>query len=318
MKSLIKIYLLGGKYLIGIIILNYINWEVTLQCIKSILETSGDINIHIYLIDNASPNPPPKQILELEDNDKFTFIKNNVNKGYSAGNNVGIKRALNDNCSEILITNSDIIFLKDTLTKMQEYLKINTEVGIVGPKLINLEGNVEAPSMLIKTGLKEKYLVRTGLRKIFKSTASKYYCFNKTLKKPLFVHSVSGSCFMMSRECALKITPLDENTFLFQEELIIGVTMENTGKKTVYLPEASVIHAHGQSTKSVKAFSFISFVRSEIYYCKKYLNANFIELFPLYLIRTISYCVRALKYEDFRKNFTVYYRQTIKDLIRKY
>lgn len=306
------------RTLLGVVILNYINWGVTIKCIESIIETTKDIDYHIYLVDNGSPNSPTEEILEIICNNNITFIENKQNKGYSAGNNVGIKKAIYDNCDEVLISNSDIIFLEGSISSLQKFLKSNTDVGIVGPKLLNLEGNAEAPSMLIKTGLKEKYLVRTSLRKFFKSISNKYYCYDKNLKKPIYVHAVSGSCFMMSRRCALDIAPFDENTFLFEEELIIGVKMEKSGYKTVYFPEASVIHAHGESTKSIKAFSFICFVKSEIYYCKKYLNASLIELFPLYLIRTLSYCTRAIKHQDFRKKFLSYIKETGKDLIKKY
>lgn len=304
--------------MLGIVILNYINWGVTIKCVESVIETAKNIDYHIYLVDNASPNSPPEKILEIINFENITFIENKHNKGYSAGNNVGIKKAIDDNCEEILISNSDIIFIENSISNMQKYLKSNTDVGIVGPKLFNLKGNVETPSMLIKTGLKEKYLVRTSLRKFFKRVSNKYYCYDINLNKPLYVHAVSGSCFMMSRICAIDMTPFDENTFLFEEELIIGVQMEKKAYKTVYLPEASVIHAHGESTKSIKAFSFICFVKSEMYYCKKYLNASLLALFPLYLIRSLSYCVRAIKHQDFRKNFHKYIKETGKDLIKKY
>ena len=115
---------------------------------------------------------------------------------------------------------------------------------------------------------------------------------------------------MMSKECAAEITPFDENTFLFQEELIIGIQMEKKGLITIYNPLCEVIHEHGQSTKSVKAFSFISFVESEIYYCRKYLNAPIISLLPLYLIRSCSFMGRCIYNKDFRENCLNYFKKT--------
>jgi GT2 family glycosyltransferase len=304
--------------MIGIVILNYINWGVTEKCIQSIFATTSKVNYHIYLVDNASPNPAPNSISELLKNRNITFIKNKLNTGYSAGNNLGIKKALEEGCEVILIANSDIIFLENSILSMYGYLKSNPQVGIVGPKLFNLDGSAETPSMCIKTGIKEKYLVRTGLRKIFKSVSKKYNCLDRDIDKPFSVHAVSGSCFMMSRKCALDITPFDENTFLFEEELIIGIKMEQKGYKTVYYPQSAVIHAHGQSTKNIKAFSFICFVESEIYYCKKYLNAKTIQILPLYFIRTISYFMRAIKHKDFRKNIPTYFKSSWPRLFMKF
>ena len=304
--------------MLGIVILNYINWEDTSKCIKSIYETTKNLDYRIYLVDNDSPNPPTDEIIKLLKNKNITYIKNKKNKGYSSGNNIGIKKAIEDGCDAILISNNDVIFLEDSIYKMLEYLNSNSDVGIIGPKIYNLDGSVHVPSMCIRTGLKEKYLVRTVLRKLFRSLSKKYYCQDKNTNKPLTVHAVLGCCFMMSRKCALDITPFDENTFLYEEELIIGIQMERKGYKTVYYPNSSIIHAHGQSTKNVKAFSFICFVESEIYYCKKYLNANIIQILPLYIIRTVSYVIKTFKYKDFRKNIIKYCRTTWPRLFIKY
>jgi len=296
--------------MLGIVILNYINWVVTEKCIKSIYATIGQINYHIYLVDNASPNPAPNEILELVKNNKIIFIKNQNNRGYAAGNNVGVKKALEDGCKTILVANSDILFLDNGIVCMNNYLKDNPEIGIVGPKIFNIDGKIQIPSMCIRTGIKEKYLVNTQVRKIFKSVQEKYYGNGNDLDKPFQVHAVRGCCFMMSRKCALDITPFDEKTFLFEEELIIGIQMERKGYKTMYYPQSAVVHAHGQSTKSVKAFSFICFVESEIYYCNKYLDAKIIQILPLYFIRTISYFIRSFKYKDFRNNIPNYFKST--------
>jgi len=302
---------------IGIVILNYINWDVTSICIKSIYETTKNIDYRIYLVDNASPNSPPDKIIEYINNVNVIFIKNNENKGYSAGNNVGIRKAIEEGCEAILIANSDIIFLEDSILAMVEILDTNSDIGIVGPKLLTLDGRVQIPSMCIRTGLREKYLVLTVLRKVFKSISREYYCYDRELDKLLSVHAVSGSCFVMSRKCALDISPFDENTFLFEEELIIGIQMEQKGYETIYFPGSSVIHTHGQSTKNIQAFSFTCFVESEIYYCRKYLKARAIEILPLYAIRSIGYIWRCLKYKDFKSNIGKYFRRTFVSLLKE-
>lgn len=305
--------------MIGIIVLNYKNWKVTHDCLKSIFETTNNLEFRVYLVDNASPNDPHQEIIDfIRDNNRIIFIKNKVNTGYSAGNNIGIKSALNDGCDSILITNSDIIFLNDSIKEMNDYLLKNLEnnVGIVGPKLLNIDGEPQVPSMCIRTGMKEKYLVRTYLRKIFPRYAKKYYCFNDQLDNPIPVHAVSGSCFMISRNCALQVTPLDENTFLYEEELILGIIMEEKGYRTVYNPKSVVIHAHGQSTNMIKPFSFICSVESEIYYCRKYLKINRLKIFPLYIIRTLSLTTRAIKYKEFRSIIFSYFRATINMLVK--
>ncbi len=298
--------------MIGIIVLNYINWNDTERCLKSIISTTYNIKYHIYLIDNASPNKIPGYIKDFLGIENITFIQNPKNIGFSAGNNVGIKKALEDECEYILVVNNDVIFLENSILNMHSYLEHNLHIGIVGPKILKPDGSIEFPSMLIKTGLKEKYLVNTPLRYLSSHAKKKFYCSKSDIDKTFHVHAVRGCCFMMTKQCAIDITPFDENTFLFEEELIIGISMENKGYETIYYPKSAVIHAHGQSTKNAKAFSFICFVKSEIYYCKKYLNARFIQILPLYIIRTLSYFARSFKYKDYRKNSIKYMKETLK------
>ena len=77
---------------------------------------------------------------------------------------------------------------------------------------------------------------------------------------------------MFSRKCALDVTPLDEKPFLYEEELILGISMEKAGWKTVYDPKSVVHHLHGNSTEKVKTFAYTCNICSEIYFCREYLK----------------------------------------------
>jgi N-acetylglucosaminyl-diphospho-decaprenol L-rhamnosyltransferase len=304
--------------MIGIVVLNYINWSAAEKCLQSILSTIGMLDVRIYLIDNASPIDAPISMLPLMADARVRLTRNNTNLGYSAGNNVGIRQALDDGCECVLISNSDIIFLDNSISSMHEYLIAHPDVGIVGPKLLDLEGKTTIPEKLIPMGLKEKYLVTTFLRYLFPAVARDFFCKPENVDKTFRVHAVSGSCFMMNRECASSVTPFDENTFLFEEEYIIGIRMERQDRHTVYYPGSAVIHAHGQSTRKVMAFSYICFVQSELYYCRKYLGMNTLQVFPLFLIRVVGYLVRCAAHEDFRSNLTKFYNETIPSIVKRW
>lgn len=301
--------------MIGIVILNYNNWDDTVKCIKSIFKNETKCDYHIYVVDNASPIPASKDVKDFLNNDsRITFIKNIENRGYSAGNNVGIKKALKDGCKEILISNNDVIYKRDSIYLMKKFLEDNPSVGIVGPKIFKPDGNLQKIQFGIKYDLKGKYLnilSKTIFSYFTKHFMNEFYALDKDLTKPLEVFAVFGCSFMMSEKCARDITPFDENTFLYEEELIIGVTMEKYGYKTVIFPESQIIHAHGQSTKNVKAFSYTCLVESEIYYLRRYINSSVLSILPLYLIRTLKYLFLAIKYKDFRKNLTSYFKRTI-------
>jgi GT2 family glycosyltransferase len=297
--------------MIGIVILNYNSWNLTDMCVESILESKTSDSSIVYLIDNGSTEDMNIKTKELLNNKQVFLIRNKKNKGFAAGNNIGFKKALKDGCDNILIANNDIYFKNNSIELMNKYLKDNPEAGIVGPEILSPDGTKNNSIMFMKTGIKEKYLIRTFLVKINRKLRNKYYGLGEKFSKPTAVYAVSGCCFMISKKCAKMITPFDENTFLYEEELIIGIRMENSGYKTIFLPQSSVKHFSGQSSKKTKAFCFSEFVIIELYYCNKYLHSSMLAILPLYIIRTLGFLYRSLRYKDFRDNLFNYFKRTI-------
>ena len=90
----------------GVVILNYITWQQTERCIKSLKETENADELQIYVVDNASPEKGELRRVCREA--QVELIENPNNSGYAAGNNVGIVKALTDGCDYIVISNNDI------------------------------------------------------------------------------------------------------------------------------------------------------------------------------------------------------------------
>lgn len=297
--------------MVGIVILNYNSWNDTEACIKSIDEHEKQVQYHIYVVDNASTIPMPAEFLTELKGKNFTFISSSDNRGYSAGNNLGIRRALMDGCNAILISNADVRYEKNSIGNLYKYLQEHTDVGIVGPKIKLPDGSTQKECMCRKTGVLEKYLLRTRAHLLFPRYNKKYWGREHDYEKDTFlVYAVLGCCFMMSRRCAEDITPLDENTFLYEEELIIGIRMENSGWKTVYYPRSIIHHLHGQTTKKIKAFAYACNVASEIYYCKRYLNLKNWQIQGLYVYRTLVYLLKGVKSKEYRNSWNCYRKKT--------
>ena len=301
--------------MVGIVILNYNSWEDTKKCIDSIEETEKRVSYCIYLVDNASSKPMPKELLPYLKKENIIFIQSDKNRGYSAGNNIGINQALEDGCEAILISNSDVRYESNSIGKLYQYLKSHPDVGIVGPKIILGDGSLQRECMCRKTGIREKYLLRTRFHIFFPKYNRKYWGRQHDYHKETFsVYAVLGCCFMISSACAKEVTPLDENPFLYEEELILGIKMEEAQWKTVYFPESVIQHLHGQSTKHVKAFAYTCNIVSEIYYCRTYLKMKKWQIWPLYLYRTMLYLGRAAMYKEFKKGLKSYFKETRKEL----
>lgn len=300
--------------MIGIVILNYRNWEDTKRCVESIAEYPPRGMYAIILVDNASDRCPPFDLSAFLIKHHIVFIRNKKNLGYNAGNNVGIAKAREIGCEEILLSNNDVRYLPNSIQAMQSYLRSHPQVGIVGPKILDLDGRVQKSNLCRKTGMKEKYMVRTRANLIFRKNCCTYFGYNRDYDQTFRVYAVLGCCFMLSAACVQAVTPLDEYPFLYEEELMLGIRMEEKGFYTVYYPKAVVEHLHGGSTRHGKAAAFMQNVRSEIYYCRKYLHAPKWQIYPLYLYRTLLYLARCVGSREFCRNCGQYFRITGREL----
>lgn len=278
--------------MIGIVILNYETWDVTLQCMESIMEAENEEMIRIYLVDNASTRKKPKEIDRFIEQHSVTYIEAAGNRGYAAGNNLGICRALQDQCTYVLITNNDIRFRSASIYRMKQLLESSDRIGIVGPQVVGLDGFHQPSVAMYRTGIREIFHFYTGFRCFHRKAMREYQGMDQDAGGQYPVYHVSGCCFLMNRKAAETLYPLDENTFLYDEELIIGIRMEQAGLQTWYCGTAVVEHHHGYTTQKNSAFMQKCIRESEQYYCREYLQANKIILYILFGYRKILQNIR--------------------------
>lgn len=292
---------------LGIVIVNYNNWKETVRCLESIYASEATMQgIHIYVVDNGSSVDMPAEMEAFLACSEITYIQSPENVGYAAGNNLGIRRAVKEDCDAVLISNNDVCFTRGSITGMYGYLLEHPKVGIVGPKVLDRQGNIQKSCMFRRTGLKEKYLVRTRLNMVFRKQHRSYFGLDLDYENAYPVYGVLGCCFMVSGDCVRQVFPFDEGTFLYEEEFIVGIRMEQAGYETWYVPDYVVHHLHGSSTGQVKPFAYTCETVSEIYYCRKYLEAKDWQIRPLYWYRILKYygkCFRNKEFREYRKVF---------------
>ncbi len=307
----------GEALMVGIIILNYNGWELTRKCIESILQQFKGL-YKIYLVDNASSIAMPEGYKDILHNYNVKFIAGKTNRGYSAGNNLGIKAALKDGCSHILISNNDILFTQDILEELLGFFEQNKKVGIAAPRVMLKDGVPQQVQLKCKMTMGGKYLNilrKTPLKFLSKRFVNDFY-YTGNRKGPIKVYMVSGCCFMVSKECIQKIGYFDENTFLYEEENILGCKIEKANFNSYILPYITVLHLHGQSTEKMKAFSFVCMIESEIYYCRQYLSCNIWSVLPLIMIRICEFLIKAVFDDDYRKNIGRMFSKIYKEMKR--
>jgi GT2 family glycosyltransferase len=240
--------------ILSIIIVNYNSKNVLQDCLSSLKKLDGELLFEVIIVDNASS----ESIKTVEsDFSEFTFIYNSKNVGFAAANNIGIKKAKG---KYLLLLNPDTIVNENSFQPMIDYLDNHNDVGIVGCKIFNTDGEIERsthsfPSLLkelvhanefIKDFLSYESKIAGSLKKIFKTKSLDSYWDHNNVKE---VDHVTGACMMVKREAIDKAGLLDEAFFLYNEEVEWSLRIKKAGYKSVFVPYSYIIHLFGHSTK---------------------------------------------------------------------
>ena len=216
---------------VAIIILNWNNYKDTKNCLLSLKEINYP-NYEIIVIDNGSTDGSGKKLNEIFPS--YTFILNKENSGYTGGNNLGIKRAIEEGVDYILILNNDTkVVNPNFLYKMTERMNEKPSVGIMGPKVFGSDGIVQETILFVPTLLNS---IRESLFfKIHRKTKKNYNVAQ-------FVETVSGVCWLIRRRVIQNIGLLDEDYFMYGEEQDYCYRAEKAGWNIMYYPVESVVH----------------------------------------------------------------------------
>lgn len=298
---------------IAVVILNY-NSENDLKICIGQITKQKNVYLSIIIVDNASQTESVKRIklwLSTWQTDAIYgnqtmvegfifkkpeikkksgqayFIENDENKGYSAGNNLGIHVADILNADAVLIANPDMR-IEDTsyLAELSKQLFSDTKNFIAASRVLGLDGKDQNP-LREATFWEEVLWPRQLLRKFFKD---KSYVIPCDTKKPVTVPKVSGCCLMIKMSFLRTINFLDQNVFLYCEEPILSAQVKLEGGNIIYVPSVSAIHAHKKSEKGNSSKRMLWFIKSRNYYLKEYSGYQNWQL----IILSLSYSLLSL------------------------
>jgi len=271
----------------GMVILNYNDYQTTLNLIKQI--QIFELLKSIVIVDNCSTDDSFVELEKLS-NEKIKVIQTEANNGYSSGNNVGIKTLLDiNNVDYIVISNPDIVIKGEDFNKLIQTMMDNEQIDLIAP--IIKQGDETISGWRLPT-FKDDLLSNIVYFHHHASKKMKYpnQYFNDLINE---VEVVSGCFFIIKREVLEEINYFDENVFLYYEENILGNKLKAKGYKTYICSEVNVIHdlsvSIDRSVKRLKKYKILK--QSQRYYQKNYNNANMIQITLLYLTYLISYCI---------------------------
>ena len=254
---------------IAIIILNYNSSADCSKCIGYLKAQQG-VEQEIVVVDNCSREDDRKAVELLCKEQDCTFITNSENKGYNAGNNVGLRYAAEKGYEFALIANPDMEFPQtDYLATLVAQMQTDDDIVVCGSDIVGADGIHQSP--MGKEGNWRGSFA--WIKEIFgKKKKSDAYDFIDNYSESHYCHKVSGCCFMIRMSFLKSINFFDEKVFLYCEEAILSRQVEMNSKKMYYLTTAQAVHRHVKNEKGDPIKRFKIWGKSRCYFIDRYSN----------------------------------------------
>ncbi|MCK5834815.1 MAG: glycosyltransferase family 2 protein [Lentisphaeria bacterium] len=241
----------------------FINWnsaDLLLPAVATLKASKSQIDWQITVVDNGSTDDSCEMI--RREVPEANIIEVGWNSGFAAAVNVGLK---NSKLPYALILNTDVEFRNDVVGLMIEALKQNSKAVMACPELIRPDNSLQA-AVVPEPNLLNELTSRSLARRFLK------YDKSKTCEVP----SVVGPCMGIDRVALAKLEMqepaglFDERFFFFLEETDFCHRINQAGGKVLFVPEAKLIHAQGESANKKPVRARIQFYESRYIYFKKH------------------------------------------------
>lgn len=273
---------------ISVIIVNWNARALLVRCLTSVLENLAELNGDIWVVDNASTD---NSVALLRSSfPQVHLIANQDNRGFAAANNQAAMQATG---RYLLLLNPDTEVPANTLAPLIAYMDSNTDIGVLGPKLVNPDGTLQRSCWRHDPDLTMALLDALYLWKLpwLPLVNTHEYQPNELVQARDVAHLL-GACMLIRHDAWQEVGLLDEHFFLFLEETDWCLRARQAGWRIVYYPDLAVVH-HGQhSMRQQPVRNLPHFYRSYCHFYRKHHTSNLIGLPLLKLFMAISVVLR--------------------------
>ena len=274
-----------STYRLSVVIVNYNVEHFLDQCLHSVQRSKTSFAIEVLIVDNNSVDGSLGMIREKYP--AYTLIANKENAGFSKANNQAIALAKGE---YVLLLNPDTVVAEDTFQKVVDFMDAHPNAGGLGVHMIDGKGNFLPES---KRGLPKPMVAFYkifGLSKLFpKSKRFGQYHLGHIDENQTSVIDVLSGAFMLMRKSALdKVGLLDEDYFMYGEDIDLSYRIQKGGFDNYYFPETSIIHYKGESTKKSSVNYVFVFYKAMVIFARKHFAGKQAGLFS-FLINAAIY-----------------------------
>lgn len=265
---------------LSIIIVNYNVKYFLRQALLSVFKSDVNFEYEVFVVDNASDDGSVQML--MQEFPSVTTIANPDNRGFSKANNQAIRVSNGD---YILLLNPDTIIEEDTLQKIVTYMDADAEVGGLGVYMIDGKGEYLPESKRGFPTPKTAFYKLFGLSKIFPQN-KKFGKYHLSYLNPYEIHSVdvlSGAFMLLRKKVLNEIGLLDEDYFMYGEDIDLSYRIKKAGYKNIYLPTTKIIHFKGESTKKGSLNYIKVFYEAMIIFAQKHFGRSNASMMTIFL-----------------------------------
>jgi N-acetylglucosaminyl-diphospho-decaprenol L-rhamnosyltransferase len=263
---------------LGIVIVSYNTRDLLRACLRSIYAGRGDFAFEVCVVDNASSDGSAEMV--AAEFPQVRLIANAENVGYPSANNQGLKafgfsetpNPRSKPSRFALLLNSDTELPPDALARMLEFMAEHPDAGAAGPKLVLPDGSLDLACRRSFPTPEVSFYRVTKLSRLF-PRSRRFGRYNLTYLDPdqvTEVDSVEGAFMLVRAEAIAQAGLMDEQFFMYGEDLDWAYRMKAAGWKAYYNPSVTVLHIKRASTRHSPRAQIEFYRAMDIFYRKHY------------------------------------------------
>lgn len=274
--------------------ISIVNWNTRdrlKDCLKSIYNNANSVTFETIVVDNNSGDDSSEMVRTMFP--QVRLLENAENIGFGRANNQAIRAS---NGQYVLILNPDTLLSPGCLDSLVSLLAERTDVGAVGPKILNPDGSIQLtcirnmPTVLTEF-VEAAHLVGRFPRNRIVGHHYMTYCDRNVARE---VDLLSGCCLMAKKAVLEAVGSFDEAFFIFGEDMDLCYSIRKAGWKLWYLPSAEVIHFWGESTKQIPREQVFHRQQAKYLFFRKHFGAR--KAFEFRLVTLIASILVYLAY----------------------
>lgn len=254
---------------ISIVIVSYNVSKLLDECLQSVARALQGIDGEVFVVDNHSKDNTLTMLKEKHP--EVRVIANEVNVGFSRANNQAIRLS---EAEYVLLLNPDTVVYENTLHGVLDFMDQHPQAGGAGVRMLTREGH-RAPES--RRSIPTPWV---AMLKMLGATR-RYYMSHLSWDEPGQIEAVSGAFFLVRRKALDQVGLLDEDYFMYGEDIDLSYRLLKGGWQNWYLPY-DIIHYKGESTqKSSFRYVHTFYQAMLIFFRKHYGHLSFFLSLPI-------------------------------------